>query len=151
MERDKWWLNWLANSFSFISAVEKLVQDRSYSPPVRTSITAIRSKHSSAQEREHRRYTPRGTLWFYLRDHGEDMRKWDGKPTSVLDAWVRELRGKTITNEGSSRKIAASASSEHCEWCGRRQSGRADLTPDPMRRNSNPFLQQVSGESYDRD
>ena len=77
------------------------------------------------------------------------MRKWDGKPTSALDAWVRELRGKTTTNEGSSRKMVASASSEHCERCGR-QSGRADLTPDSMKRNSNPFL-QVSGESYDQD
>ena len=78
------------------------------------------------------------------------MMKWDRKPTSVLDARVRELQGKTNTNEGSSRKIAASGSSEHCERCGR-QSGRADLTPDPVRRDSNPFLQQVSGESYDQD
>jgi len=56
----------------------------SYSPPVRASVSAIRRKHFSAQEREYRGYTPRGTLWFYLRDHGEDMRKWDGKPTSSL-------------------------------------------------------------------
>ncbi|KAK4830567.1 hypothetical protein QYF61_011745 [Mycteria americana] len=85
-------------SSSFISAVEKLVQqlkeDRSYSPPVRTSVSAIRSQRSSAQQRVYRGYTPRGTLWFYLPDHKEDMRKWEGKSISTLEAWVRELQGK---------------------------------------------------------
>ncbi|GAB0203321.1 hypothetical protein GRJ2_002797700 [Grus japonensis] len=69
-------------SSSLVSAVEKLSQEvrqfqerMSYSPPVRTSISAIRSKHSSAQERGYRGYTRQGTLWFYLRDRGEDRRK----------------------------------------------------------------------------
>ena len=121
-------------------------EDRSYSPPVQTSISAIKSKCSSAQERGCRRYTPRGTLWFYLWDHREDMRKWDGKSTSTLEARVRELQGKTITKGGSSRKIAASGSSGQFP----RQSGRADLPPDPMERNSNPFLQEVSSEYSDQ-
>jgi len=76
-------------SSSLVSTVEKLVQrlkkNMSYSPPVRSSISAIRDRRFSAQEREYRGYTPRGTLWFYLRDHREDMRKWDGKPTSTLE------------------------------------------------------------------
>ncbi|GAB0204041.1 hypothetical protein GRJ2_002869700 [Grus japonensis] len=59
-------------SSSLVSAVEKLAQqlkeDRSYSPPVRTSISAVLSKRSSAQERGYREYTPQGTLWFYLRE-----------------------------------------------------------------------------------
>jgi len=99
-------------SFSLISAVEKfsweaqqIKENISYSPPVRTSISAIRGRRSSAQEKEYSGYTPRGTLWFYLRDHGEDMRKWDGKPTSSLEACVRELQGKTITKGDSSRKM----------------------------------------------
>ncbi|KAK4810919.1 hypothetical protein QYF61_013327, partial [Mycteria americana] len=101
-------------SSSFVSAVRELSQefkrfkeDLSYSLPIRTSVSAIRSQRSSAQERGYRGYTPRGTLWFYLRDHGEDMRKWDGKPTSTLEARVRELQGKTIAKGSSSRKIAA--------------------------------------------
>jgi len=77
-------------SSSLVSAVEKLVkrleENMSYSPPVWASVSAIRGKRFCAQEREYRGYTPRGTLWFYLRDHGEDMRKWDGKPTSSLEA-----------------------------------------------------------------
>ncbi|KAK4818943.1 hypothetical protein QYF61_022208 [Mycteria americana] len=59
----------------------------SYSPPVQTSISAIWSQCSSAQERGYRGYTPWGTLWFYLHDQREDMRKWDGKPTLTLEAW----------------------------------------------------------------
>ncbi|KAK4818030.1 hypothetical protein QYF61_004154 [Mycteria americana] len=52
-------------SSSLVSAVEKLSwevqqlqEDRSYFPPVRTSISAIRSQRSSAQERGYRGYTP---------------------------------------------------------------------------------------------
>jgi len=82
-------------SSSLFSAMEKLVErlekNISYSPLIWASISAIRGKSFSAQERGYRGYTPRDTLWFYLRDHGEDMRKWDGKPTSALEARVREL------------------------------------------------------------
>ena len=67
---------------ALISAVEKLFQkfqrleqSMSYYTPVRASVSAIRGKRFSAQEREYRGYTPQGTLWFYLRDHREDMRK----------------------------------------------------------------------------
>ena len=79
-------------------------EDKFCHPPARTNTSVIRSKRPSAQEREDTRYTPQGTLWSYLREHGEDMMKWHGKPTFVLDARVHELQGKTITNEGSSRK-----------------------------------------------
>jgi len=69
-------------SSSLISAVEKLsweVQQlkevRYYPQPVRASTSAIRSKCFSAQERGYRGYTPWGTVWFYLRDHREDMKE----------------------------------------------------------------------------
>ncbi|KAK4829068.1 hypothetical protein QYF61_002012 [Mycteria americana] len=65
--------------------VQQLKEDMSCSPPVRTSISAIRSQCSSAEETGYSGYTPRGTLWFYLHDHGGDMRKWDGKPTLTLE------------------------------------------------------------------
>ena len=79
-----------------------------------------------------------GTLWFYLRDHGEDMRKWDRKPTSVLDARVRELKGKTTRKGDSSRKDAAPVS---------RQSRRAS---DPLEGTSKSFLQEVSNKYSDQ-
>ncbi|XP_009286699.1 PREDICTED: uncharacterized protein C12orf45 homolog [Aptenodytes forsteri] len=76
----------------------------SYAPPVWTSISAIRSKCPSAQDRGYSGYTPRATLWFYLRDHGEDMRKRDGKSTSALEARVRLEETLLISSKCSSKK-----------------------------------------------
>jgi len=38
--------------------------------------------------------TCHGVKWFFLCDQGEDMRKWDGKPTDDLEARVHELKKK---------------------------------------------------------
>ncbi|KAM6375957.1 uncharacterized protein FN964_001899 [Alca torda] len=129
-----------------VSAVEKLSrkvqqleENMSYSPPVRASISAIRSRHFPTQEREYRAYTPRGTLWFYLRDHGEDMRKWDGQPTSILRTRVQELQGRTTTKGDPSRKSAAPVSSEQLP----RQSRRPDLASDPLEGASKSFPQEL--------
>ncbi|KAK4815719.1 hypothetical protein QYF61_006757 [Mycteria americana] len=141
-------------SSSLVSAVEKLSQkvqqleeDRSYFPPVQTSISAIRSQRSSAQERGYGGYTPRGTLGFYLHDHREVMRKWDVKPTSTLEVWVWELQGETVTKGGSSRKIAAPVSSGRFP----RQSKRADLTPDFNEGAPDSYVQELGNEYYDQD
>ena len=141
-------------SSSLISAAEKLAREfqqfkeaMSYSPPVQTSSSAIRSKRPSAQVRGYSGYTPRATLWFYLCDHGEDMRKWDGKPTSALEAQVCELQGKTITKEGSSRKSAAPVSSGQFP----RQSRRADFTSDLNKGTFDSHLQEASNGHYDQD
>jgi len=141
-------------SSSLVSAVEKLAwevrrikESRSSSPPVRASVSAIRGKSFSAQYREYRGYTPQGTLWFYLRDHGEDMRKWDGKPTSSLEARVRELRGKTITKGDSVRKNAGPVSSSQLSRPGR----QFDLDSDPLEGTSKSFLQQASSKFSDQD
>ncbi|GAB0179161.1 hypothetical protein GRJ2_000381400 [Grus japonensis] len=138
-------------SSSLVLAVEKLVQqlkeDMSYSPPVRTSISAVSSKCSSVQERGYSGYTPRGTLWFYLCDHGEDMKKWDGKPTSTLEAGLCELQGKPITIEDSSRKNTAPVSSKQFP----RLSGRPDRTYDPLEGTSKSFLQEVSNKYDEQD
>jgi len=119
----------------------------SYSPPVRASISATRGRHFSAQERGYRVYTPPGTLWFYLRDHGEDMRKWDGNPTSSLEARLRELRGKTITKGDSLRKNATPVSSSQHS----RPGTQFDLDSDPLEVTSKSFLQQVSSKFSDED
>ena len=65
------------------------------------------------------------------------MRKWDGKPTSVLNAWVRELREKNTTKGDSTRKNAGPVS---------KQSRRADLISDPLEGNSEPILREVNTE-----
>ncbi|GAB0207586.1 hypothetical protein GRJ2_003224300 [Grus japonensis] len=132
-------------SSSLVSAVEKLSQDVrqlkediSYSPPVQTHISAARSKRFSAPERRYRAYTPRGILWFYLCNHREEMRKWDGKPTSTLRARVHELQGKTAVQRDSSRKNAAPVSTGQPP----RPSERPDRTYDPLEGTSKSFLQE---------
>lgn len=64
-----------------------------------------------------------------------------------LDEWARELQGKTITNVDSPRKIAAPVSSRQLPT----KSGMANLTPDSVIKNSNPFPQEVGGEFYIQD
>ncbi|RMC09920.1 hypothetical protein DUI87_12707 [Hirundo rustica rustica] len=71
---------------------KELKEEIYYISPERTRVSAIRNRHPPARERG---YTPRGNLWSFLREHGEDMRKWDGKPTSSLAAWVHELKRET--------------------------------------------------------
>ncbi|XP_066843069.1 uncharacterized protein [Anser cygnoides] len=100
------------------NALEKLsekihqLEERLFSsPPVQTTVSAIRGKRSSMQGRQYGGHTHRATLWFYLRDHGEDMRKWDGKSTATLEARVRELQRKTSGKKGFSEKFAAPTSS----------------------------------------
>ena len=75
------------------------------------------------------------------------MRKWDGKPTSTLEARVRELQGKSVTQGGSSRKSAALVSSGQFP----RQRRRADLTPDFNEGASDSYVQGMGNEYYDQD
>lgn len=107
-------------------------EDRSYSSPVQISISAINSEYSFAQEGGYRGCTPQDTLWFYLWDHKEGVRKWGGKSTLTLEAWVHGLQRKAITNGGSSRKIASPVFSGQFPS----QSGRVGLISDPMEINS---------------
>ncbi|KAF4805342.1 hypothetical protein TURU_001269 [Turdus rufiventris] len=57
--------------------------------PVRVSGPKVGTQCPPARERG---YTPQADLCFFMRDHGEDMEKWDRKPTSVLAARVCQLR-----------------------------------------------------------
>jgi len=156
VRRHQQWMRWLSDSGNMrkvsLPPVEKMAREVrqikeniSYSPPVRASTSAVRGKRSTAQEREYRGYTPRGTLWFYL--YGEDMRKWDGKRTSSLEERVCELRGKTITKGDSVGKNAAPVSSSQLSRAGR----LFDLDPDTLEGTSKSFLQQVSSKFSDQD
>ncbi|XP_048786377.1 uncharacterized protein LOC125686442 [Lagopus muta] len=60
-----------------------------------SKISPARGRRSPAQVRDN---TPRIVLWYYLRDHGEDMRKWHREPTAILRARVRELQGRSTNN-----------------------------------------------------
>ena len=122
-------------SSSLVSAVEKLSQevqqlkeDMPCSPPRQSGVAAVRNRRPLAQRRG---YTPRATLWFYLRDHGEDTMRWEGKPTSALEARVRELRGRRVSQGGSSRRAAAPVSGEQ--------------VPRQRRRSADLFLSVTEG------
>ncbi|KAK4806974.1 hypothetical protein QYF61_027341 [Mycteria americana] len=95
--------------------------------------SAVRSRPFPAQRKGNHWRTPCSTLWFHLRNHGEDMRKWVGAPTSDLEAHVRELGEKTMVKKGPSRKITAPVAVEQFPRCSRRAE---DASPpsdsDPM-------------------
>ena len=76
------------------------------------------------------------------------MRKWDGKPTSALQARVCELQGKTITKGDSVlSKNAAPVSSSQLS----RQGRQFHLDYNPLEWTSKSFLQQVSSKFSDQD
>jgi len=69
------------------------------------------------------------------------------KPTSSLEAQVRELLGKTITKGHSVRKNAAPVSSSQLSRPGR----EFGLDSDPLEGSSKSFLQQMSSKFSDDD
>ncbi|RMB91428.1 hypothetical protein DUI87_32219 [Hirundo rustica rustica] len=82
-------------------------------------ISAVQIRGSGTQRRRsparERGYTPRAELWFFLQDCGESMNRWDGKSTSALAQWVRELK-EVKTQRGSSTKRAPVARSRTARY-----------------------------------
>ncbi|RMC20646.1 hypothetical protein DUI87_01498 [Hirundo rustica rustica] len=111
--------------------------------PEPTRVSAIRSRYPPARERG---YTPRSNLWSFLREHGEDMRKWDGKPTSSLAAQVRELKRETPTTKSSSRANAAPVSQAQNS----RQYRKDDMS-DLLEGTSGTYLQEESNVYHDQE
>ncbi|RMB95487.1 hypothetical protein DUI87_27596 [Hirundo rustica rustica] len=111
--------------------------------PEPTRVSAIRSRYPPARERG---YTPRGNLWSFLREHGEDMRNWDGKPTSSLAARVCELKRETPTTKSSSRANTAPVSKVQNS----RQYKKNDMT-DPLEGTSGTYLQEESNVYHDQE
>ncbi|RMC16708.1 hypothetical protein DUI87_06301 [Hirundo rustica rustica] len=111
--------------------------------PEPTRVSAIRSRYPPARERG---YTPRGNLWSFLREHGEDMRNWDGKPTSSLAARVRELKREAPTTKSSSRANTAPVSKAQNS----RQYKKNDMT-DPLEGTSGTYLQEESNVYHDQE
>ncbi|KAF4796453.1 hypothetical protein TURU_083929 [Turdus rufiventris] len=91
---------------------EEVRRNSSHTAPVQVTGPKVKAQHPQLRERG---YTPQANLWFFLRNHGEDMGKWDGKPTSVPAAHVRQLEGNT--NQGSSTKVKV-ASNSHDQGVG---------------------------------
>ena len=109
----------------------------SYSTPVKASVSAIRNKHFSAQERAYRGHKSRGTLWFYLHDHGDEVRKWNRKRDECMNCKEKQ----------SQKGILLAKMSSQLSRPGR----QFDLDSDPLEGTSNSFLQQVSSKCSDQD
>ena len=103
--------------------------------PVRASYSKVTAQRPPTSERG---YSPRTDLWFFLRDHGEDMGKWDGKPTSVLAARVRQLREGNANRESYTKMKVASTS--HDQGAGHYR--REDDLSDPLEGTSTMYVQK---------
>ncbi|RMC19505.1 hypothetical protein DUI87_04117 [Hirundo rustica rustica] len=87
--------------------MEEMRRNSSHVAPVRVTGPRVRAQQPPARERG---YTPRADLWYFLHDHGEDMGRRDGKPTSALAARVRELKERN-TNRGGPTKMKVALTS----------------------------------------
>ncbi|PKU29032.1 rna-directed dna polymerase from mobile element jockey-like [Limosa lapponica baueri] len=62
------------------------MEERSCSSPPWTNVAAVRRRCPPMRLTQRRQNTLRNILWFCICDYGEDMSKWDKKPTSALRA-----------------------------------------------------------------
>lgn len=70
--------------------------------------------------------------------HGEDMRRWDGKSTSVLAAQVCKLKEETINRGSSTRMNLAPISCDRATRYNRRE----DDVSDPLEGTSRMYDQR---------
>ena len=75
--------------------IQLMKADGPSSSPVSSKISATEGKCFPAQARNASKITSWMALWHYLRDRGEDMRKWHDQTTPVLRARVRELQSRS--------------------------------------------------------
>ncbi|TRZ20737.1 hypothetical protein HGM15179_006401 [Zosterops borbonicus] len=121
--------------------LKKLKEEIYHISPEPTRVSAIRSRRPPARERG---YTPRGNLWSFLREHGEDMKKRDGKPTSALAARVRELKRGTPTTRSPSRIKVAPVSQNSRRY-------RNDDMTDPLEGTSETYVQEENNVCHDQE
>lgn len=62
-------------------------------------VSAIKGKRPPPRAKDRSKFMSRAALWSYLREHGEDMRKWHDEPTPALRARVRELQSSSTATE----------------------------------------------------
>ena len=83
------------------------------SQPASQNVSAIKRRRPPAQTSDNSKTMVRFALWRYLRDHGEDMKKWHKKPTPALQARVKELHDRSTTKMNFSKTVIAPVAAEH--------------------------------------
>ena len=86
-----------------------LVSSRSTS----SNISAIKRRCPPARGNDNSKTITHLALWRYLRDHGEDMKKWHKKPTSALQARIKELQDRSTTKVKSSKRVIAPVAADN--------------------------------------
>lgn len=90
-----------------LERLEQVREERSHVPPYRPESLLLGASTPCLIEGVHTTSYP----GFYLHDHMEDRRKWDGKFTSAQATRVCELRAGMTTTGNSSRVNATPVSS----------------------------------------
>ena len=83
------------------------------SQSVSSNVSAIKRRRPPARTSDNSKTTSRFALWHYLRNHGEDMKKWHKQPTPALQARVKELQDKSTTKVNFSRKVIAPVAADN--------------------------------------
>ncbi|RMC05478.1 hypothetical protein DUI87_18671 [Hirundo rustica rustica] len=120
---------------------EEMRRNSSHVALVRATGPRVRAQRPPARERG---YTPRADLWFFLRDRGEDMGRWDGKPTSGLAAQVCELKERNTNRGGPIKMKVASASSGQASRYYRSEDGMSD----PCEGTSTMYAQEGNNDQW---
>ena len=83
------------------------------SRPTSSNISAIKRGRPPARGNDNGKTITRLALWRYLCDHGEDMKKWHKKPTSALQARIKELQDRSTAKVNLSKEMIASVAVGH--------------------------------------
>ena len=83
------------------------------SRPTSSNISATKRGRPPTRGNDNDKTITRLALWYYLRDHGEDMKKWHKKPTSALQARIKELQDKSTTKVKSSKRVIAPVAADN--------------------------------------
>jgi len=119
----------------------------SSSLPIQISISVIKNQHFSSQEKHYHGSTLCSILWFYLCAHKQNNRKWDGKLSSILEAWLHELQERTVSKIDYFKRINTPISIEQFP----RNIRRVYLTSDPNEGTSTSHLHELIDGCSDQD
>ena len=83
------------------------------SQPASSGISAMKRRRAPARASDNSKTMLRIALWNYLRQHGENVKKWHKKPTPALQAQVKELQDRSTTKVNFSKKVIAPVAAGH--------------------------------------
>ena len=86
------------------------------SQPASSGISAMKRRRAPARASDNSKTMLRIALWNYLRQHGENVKKWHKKPTPALlctPAQVKELHDRSTAEVSFSKNVTAPVAAGH--------------------------------------